>query len=76
MRLLISPRVGEVDEDKVVSQFIELLRKSEDSPESWAQSGTLMWEQARMIRVRRNFPLPTASGKILPFHLVKQVDKK
>ena len=76
LRLLISPRVGEVDEDKVVSQFIELLRKSEDSPESWAQSGTLMWEQARMIRVRRNFPLPTASGKILPFHLVKQVDKK
>lgn len=76
LRLLISPRVGEVDEDKVVSQFIELLRKSEDSPESWAQSGTLMWEQATMIRVRRNFPLPTASGKILPFHLVKQVDKK
>ncbi len=71
LRLLISPCVGELDEDKVVSQFIELLKKSECSPESWAQSGTVMWEQARMIRVRRGFPLSTASGKILPFHLVR-----
>ena len=71
LRLLISPRLGEIDENKVVSTFIGLLKKAESSPESWAQSGSVMWDQARHVRVRREYPLATPSGKILPFHLVK-----
>jgi len=30
-----------------------------------------IWMQADIVRVRRAAPLPTAMGKILPFHLVK-----
>lgn len=71
LRLLVSPRLGSLDERKIVSEFIELLRRSEDSPESWAQSGSLMWNQAGMLKVERATPIPTISGKILPFHLVK-----
>ena len=69
LRLLISPRVGNVDEQGIVETFIQLLKKGECSPESWAQSGTDIWAQARTLRVRREYPIPTRSGKILPFHI-------
>ena len=68
-RLLVSPRVGEVDEDGVVEAFIGLLKSARQSPESWAQSGSEMWHQARTVRVKREFPQATRSGKILPFHV-------
>ena len=71
LRLLVSPRLGEIREEKIVEVFIDLLRKAESSPESWAQSGSVMWNQARTVRVRRENPIPTKSGKILPFHIAK-----
>jgi hypothetical protein len=71
LRLFISPRVGKVDEQEVAEAFIQLLRKGECSPESWAQSGSDIWAQARTLRIKREFPIPTRSGKILPFHIVK-----
>ena len=55
---------------EIVKAFTDLLKGSENSPESWAQSGSEMWNQARMVRVRRDYPVSTASGKILPFHLL------
>ncbi|MFP4163574.1 MAG: hypothetical protein ACLFQB_06715 [Chitinispirillaceae bacterium] len=70
MRLLVSPRLGSVDENAIVSSFIEMLRNSESSPESWAQSGSVMWDQARVLRIKRDYPVSTPSGKILPFHLL------
>jgi hypothetical protein len=71
LRLLISPRIGAVDEQALAETFIQLLRVGECSPESWAQSGSEMWAQARTLRVKREYPVPTRSGKILPFHIVK-----
>jgi hypothetical protein len=71
MNLYISPEVGDVDEGQVVRWFIELLRRSEASPESWSQSGSQMWAQARTIRVHRRYPLATASSKVLPFLLIR-----
>lgn len=68
-RLLVSPRLGAVDEENVVDAFIGLLKDAQQSPESWAQSGSEMWHQARSVRVKRDFPQPTRSGKILPFHV-------
>lgn len=70
MRLLVSPRLGAIDENAIVSSFIDMLKKSESSPESWAQSGSVMWDQARVIRIKRDYPVSTPSGKILPFHLL------
>src|SRR3990172_10719669 len=68
--LIVSPRVGPVDEKAVINTFIKSLKNAEDSPESWAQSGTEMWTQADIIRVKRDNPIPTKRGKILPFHII------
>jgi hypothetical protein len=69
LQLLISPRLGSINENRVLETFMTLLRRGEDSPESWAQSGVEMWRQTGMVRVTRRDPIPTKSGKILPFHL-------
>lgn len=69
LRLLVSPRVGRVNEGEVLDRFLLLLRRGEASPESWAQSGVEMWRQSNMVRITRNDPICTSSGKILPFHL-------
>lgn len=69
LRLLISPRVGAIDESEVVRTFLRLLQHAEDR--LWAQSGTQMWTQSGMIQVIREVPRPTASGKILPFYSLK-----
>lgn len=71
INLLISPRVGSVDEQSVVKTFIEMLAKAEDSPESWSASGSRMWQQAGIIKVKREYPIPTKRAKILPFHILK-----
>jgi len=72
LKLLISPRLNDVDEKEVVNTFVNLLKQSENSPESWSQSGSEMWLQARTIRVKREYPIPTKSAKILPFHILKR----
>ncbi len=71
LRLVVSPDLGEIDEEKVRETFITMLKNSESSPESWAQSGSIMWNEARIVRVKRDYPVPTRSGKILPFHIVR-----
>ncbi len=72
LKLLISPRLEDINEREVIDTFVRLLKKSEHSPESWSQSGSEMWIQARTIRVKREYPIPTKSAKILPFHILKQ----
>jgi hypothetical protein len=69
LHLMVSPRLGEINEARVLDKFMTSLRNSEHSPESWAESGVEMWRQAGVVQVKRGHPLPTKSGKILPFHL-------
>ncbi|MGA7513099.1 MAG: hypothetical protein WBW46_09400 [Candidatus Sulfotelmatobacter sp.] len=76
LQLLVSPRVGKVNEGEVVEKFMMLLKRGEASPESWAQSGVVMWRQSGMVRIRRDFPVCTASGKILPFQLGKRSQQR
>lgn len=73
LNLLVSPRLGDVNEKAIEDTFVKLLKFSEDSPESWSQSGSEMWSQARTIRVKREYPIPTIRGKILPFHKIKSI---
>ena len=72
LHLLVSPRVGNIDETAIVDKFMLLLRRGEDSPESWAQSGVEMWRQSGILKVKRDDPVTTRSGKILPFYLRKR----
>jgi len=69
--LRVSPRLGTLNEEEVLRRFLSLLRNAEDSPESWAQAGSEMWKQSGIVQIRRDDPIPTASGKVLPFHLLK-----
>ena len=71
LNLLVSPSVGNIDEAAMVNTFVSCLKNAEDSPESWAQSGSQMWSQAGTIRVKREPPVPTKRAKILPFHIQK-----
>jgi len=73
LQLIISPRVGKVNEKAVLDKFLILLRSGEASPESWAQSGVEMWRQSGAVQIRRSDPISTASGKVLPFHLQKAI---
>jgi hypothetical protein len=73
LQLLVSPRVGEIVEARVLEKFMSLLRRAEDN--WWAQSGTEMWKQSQMVRIKREFPIPTSSGKILPFYLIKPAER-
>lgn len=72
--LLVSPRVGVVNESEIADVFLRLLRGAEDR--GWAQAGTAMWKQTGTVRVVRQFPMSTAGGKILPFHLSKSTAAK
>jgi hypothetical protein len=74
LRLMVSPRIGNVNESEVVNTFIKLLKRAEDR--GWAQSGTEMWKQSGIVRMVREFPVSTASGKIMSFHLVKPREGK
>ena len=69
LRLMISPRVGNINETQVVSTFLRALKGAEDR--GWAQAGTEMWDQSDMLQIVRKDPVPTASGKVMPFHLMK-----
>lgn len=69
LRLLVSPRVGIINDSEVVKTFLRLLERAAGRP--WAQSGTQMWNQSGIIRVIREAPMHTASGKILPFYSLK-----
>jgi hypothetical protein len=69
--LLVSPRVGQIQSTEVLEKFLNLLKRAEDSPESWSQSGTEMWKQSNMVQIVREYPIATVSGKILPFFISK-----
>lgn len=63
--LLISPRVGSVDEDQVVQVVLSALRES--SP--MADAARTVWQHARTIQIKRQEPFSNARGKVLPLHI-------
>jgi hypothetical protein len=62
--LLVSPGLGPLDEAEIRRTFLAALAKDGIDGLSAA-----MWERAGTVSVRRERPIPTAAGKILPFHL-------
>ncbi len=63
--LIVSPRVGAVDEVLVRDTFLDEL-----SRDGWSERLMAgMWERAGTVIVRRQEPVPTRAGKILPFHV-------
>jgi hypothetical protein len=66
VNIVVSPRVGDVDENAVVTAILQALRAY--------PGGDVMserWEQGQTLRVVRREPYTTASAKILPLHILK-----
>jgi len=63
--MLVSPKVGEVDEEKLVQTIFEELKKGGANNRRMGS----IWEEAGTVRVRREEPQPTRGGKIFPFQV-------
>ena len=67
LRLYISPRVGEVNEEKALDTVLKALEQSSIS----AHLAQTIWTQARTLRIARKEPIPSNRGKLMPLHLAK-----
>lgn len=65
MALLVSPRLGALDEGAVADTFFWELRKGGANNRRMAHT----WEEAGAVRIRREHPHPTRGGKVFPFHV-------
>jgi hypothetical protein len=63
--LLVSPGVGPADEEDIRQTFLRELERTGDQ-----QYMARIWRRARTVVVRRQWPVATRAGKILPFHLL------
>lgn len=64
---LISPDIGEIDEEKFKELTYTALSGSRESQ----RGSKSMWDQAGTLQIRRTNPIPTKRGKILPFYIRK-----
>jgi hypothetical protein len=64
--LIVSPTIGRIDEDAAREALLGELERDGggERVRTWRRAGT--------VRVRRQRPLATKAGKILPFHLVRE----
>ena len=62
--LLVSPRLGELDETAIIATVRGALRRG---PAGY-RLAELIWGQTDFLRVRRAEPVLTPRGKLLPFH--------
>ena len=60
--LVVSPAVGELDEDEVVGAVLDFLRNQGPAQRLMTE----IWAQGRTVRVVREDPHVTAGGKVLP----------
>ena len=65
LSILVSPEVGEVDEGELVQTVLSELSKGKDTQRMMTE----IWSQAEMLRVKRQRPLITAAGKLLPLYI-------
>jgi hypothetical protein len=65
--ILVSPRVGPVDEAAVVETVLEAVSLSDGPGRSW----TGMWARRQTLRVIRRDPYQTPNAKVLPLHFLR-----
>ena len=68
LTLVISPGVGELEDDRVIETVLDELGNN-------FHAGRLaagLWEQAKTIRVRRMSPISLPSGKTMILHVVNK----
>lgn len=65
--LRIDPDLGPLDEASVLAVFHAALERDG----AVARNQSALWKQAGTVTVRRDRPLSTPAGKVLPFHLAR-----
>lgn len=65
LSLLINPGLAIDDEQAVIGAVLEAMEKSSVG----ADSASAIWKQANALRVKREMPVWTARGKLMPLHL-------
>lgn len=68
LSLLISPHLALPEEDAVIAVLLNALGHS--SP--MADAARAFWQQANTIRIKRQTPVSTGPGKLLPLHVARR----
>jgi hypothetical protein len=63
--IIVSPEVGEIDEDALLKFMLAELSKGKDTQRLMAE----IWAKAKTMRVKRTKPMVTTRGKLLPLHI-------
>ncbi len=66
--LAVSPDVAIADEDEVVRTVLDAIQHSDRLGEYTAA----LWERAGTLRVRRQQPVRTGAGKLMPLHVARK----
>lgn len=64
--LIVSPRVAALDDGRAREVFLEALGEA-----GGGRIGADFWRRAGTVQVRRQRPLATGAGKVLPFHVAR-----
>jgi hypothetical protein len=72
LSLVVSPRVGRIDEAALIDAVLNALRNSSVS----ADMAGALWRQAGTLRVKRSEPVWTARGKLIPLHLTRNTGRQ
>ncbi len=67
LSVIVSPDVGEINEDEVIKTVLAELSQGPDYRRLMAE----VWSQSETLRVKRMRPVITARGKLLPLHIQK-----
>lgn len=63
--VVVSPRVGEVDETAMIELVLQSLGKASHA----GDISRVIWQQAGALRVKREEPTWTSRGKLMPLHI-------
>jgi hypothetical protein len=70
--LLVSPRLGRIDEEAVLAAVLECLDRTRGAMASWSDR----WRQGHTLSVVRAEPIPTAASKVMALHVVKGKEER
>jgi hypothetical protein len=65
LSVIVSPSVGEIDENQLTKCILTELSKGKDVHRMMAE----VWTQSKILRVKRIQPVVTTGGKLLPLHI-------
>jgi hypothetical protein len=68
LSLLVNPSLAIADEQAVIDAVLQAMEKSSVG----ADSASAIWKQANTLRVKRQKPVWTARGKLMPLHLANR----